>query len=220
MKDPRQAIAAIQRNAQMQAKLIEDLLEMNKLASGTVRLELVTVSICVAVVEAAVQALKPTADAKGVKLSPSSSHAVPEITADGRPAAADPLEPAAQRHQVHAGGRAGPGHWRDTRPIRAWTIAVRTPVRGSRRTFCRSCSIGSGRPTRRPPAAPGAWVSGSRSRSTSSSCTAAPFRPPSPGPGLRLDVPRALAVAEDPDARLPEPSGGHGNLAVLDSGPI
>ena len=40
VRDPEQAMAVIQRNAQVQAKLIEDLLEMNKLTSGTVRLEI------------------------------------------------------------------------------------------------------------------------------------------------------------------------------------
>ena len=43
VKDPDQAMAVIQRNAQVQAKLIEDLLEMNKLTSGTARLEIGTV---------------------------------------------------------------------------------------------------------------------------------------------------------------------------------
>jgi len=73
----------IQRNAQVQAKLIEDLLEMNKLASGTVRLELGSVDV-VAIADAAVQALKPTAMTKGVQLLCSSEQAVPLITADGR----------------------------------------------------------------------------------------------------------------------------------------
>ena len=39
VRDPDQAMTVIQRNAQLQAKLIEDLLEMNKLTSGTARLE-------------------------------------------------------------------------------------------------------------------------------------------------------------------------------------
>ena len=42
-------MAVIQRNAQVQAKLIEDLLEMNKLTSGTVRLEIALVDVGAAV---------------------------------------------------------------------------------------------------------------------------------------------------------------------------
>jgi PAS domain S-box-containing protein len=83
VKDPGHAIAAIQRNAQMQAKLIEDLLEMNKLASGSLSLEMGRVDLT-SVVDAAVQALKPTADTKGVRLVAELGHQAPEITADGR----------------------------------------------------------------------------------------------------------------------------------------
>jgi PAS domain S-box-containing protein len=83
VRDQQQALGVIQRNAQVQAKLIEDLLEMNKLASGTVRLELASVDV-VAVVDAAVQAVGPTAIAKGVKLSFTGGGTVPWITADGR----------------------------------------------------------------------------------------------------------------------------------------
>ena len=45
----------IQRNAQVQAKLIEDLLEMNKLTSGTDRLDVARVDVKTAV-ESALQA--------------------------------------------------------------------------------------------------------------------------------------------------------------------
>ena len=48
-------------------KLIEDLLEMNKLMSGTVRLEIAPVDVS-ASVDGAIQALQPAADAKGVQL--------------------------------------------------------------------------------------------------------------------------------------------------------
>ncbi len=68
VKDPDQAMAVIQRNAQLQAKLIEDLLEMNKLTSGTARLELAPLDVGAAV-DATMESLKPTADAKGVRLT-------------------------------------------------------------------------------------------------------------------------------------------------------
>ena len=83
VKDPEQAMAVIQRNAQAQAKLIEDLLEMNKLASGTVRLESAPLDVGAAI-EATVESLKPTADAKGVHLDVSRDSTVPRIHADGR----------------------------------------------------------------------------------------------------------------------------------------
>jgi PAS domain S-box-containing protein len=83
VRDPAQAMAAIQRNASIQAKLIEDLLEMTKLTSGTVRLELGSVDLGGAV-QSAMQALKPTADAKGVSLESVVDGAVPRIQADER----------------------------------------------------------------------------------------------------------------------------------------
>jgi PAS domain S-box-containing protein len=83
VRDPAQAMAAIQRNASIQAKLIEDLLEMNKLTSGTVRLELAPVDLGTAV-DSALQALKPTADTKGVLLSADIESQLPHIQADER----------------------------------------------------------------------------------------------------------------------------------------
>jgi signal transduction histidine kinase len=76
-------MAVIQRNAQMQAKLIEDLLEMNKLASGTVRLEVAPLDVG-AVIAGTIESLKPTADAKGVHLETRRESPLPWIHADGR----------------------------------------------------------------------------------------------------------------------------------------
>ena len=76
-------MAVIQRNAQVQAKLIEDLLEVNKLTSGTVRLEIGPLDVGAAV-DAAIESLKPTADTKGVHLSVERDDVLPRISADGR----------------------------------------------------------------------------------------------------------------------------------------
>lgn len=83
VKDPAEAMAVIQRNAQMQAKLIEDLLEMNKLTSGTITLEFERVSLTTAV-ETAIQSIRPTADTKGVQLSVTFEPDLPELCADAR----------------------------------------------------------------------------------------------------------------------------------------
>jgi PAS domain S-box-containing protein len=83
VRDPAKAIAVIQRNAQMQAKLIEDLLEMNKLTSGTARLDVTLVDVK-STVDSALQALQPTAEAKGIRLTASIDPVVPQMSADGR----------------------------------------------------------------------------------------------------------------------------------------
>ena len=67
----------------MQAKLIEDLLEVNKLTSGTVRLEIGPLDIGAAV-EAAIESLQPTAETKGVRLSMTRDNVPLRISADGR----------------------------------------------------------------------------------------------------------------------------------------
>ena len=57
----------IGRNARAQAKLIEDLLDMSRIVSGKVRLDVQPTELT-PVVEAAVESLRPSADAKGIRL--------------------------------------------------------------------------------------------------------------------------------------------------------
>jgi signal transduction histidine kinase/DNA-binding response OmpR family regulator len=83
LRSPEKAIAVIERNAQLQARLIEDLLEMNKLTSGTVRLDIAPLDL-VATLDAAMDSLKPTAETKDVRLAVERPTTMPRIPADGR----------------------------------------------------------------------------------------------------------------------------------------
>lgn len=67
IRDTRSVLAVVQRNAQIQAKLIDDLLDMNRLLSGNLRFELVPVNVGTTV-QTTLQGLQPAADAKGVQL--------------------------------------------------------------------------------------------------------------------------------------------------------
>ena len=58
---------AIARNAKAQARLIDDLLDMNRIVSGKLRLEVQPTDLA-SVVEAAVEAARPSAEAKGIRL--------------------------------------------------------------------------------------------------------------------------------------------------------
>ncbi|WP_437517842.1 ATP-binding protein [Sorangium sp. So ce1099] len=60
-------LAVIERNARSQARLIEDILDVSRIISGKVRLERQLVDLD-AVIGAAVDSLRPAADAKGVAL--------------------------------------------------------------------------------------------------------------------------------------------------------
>ncbi len=62
-----QGLATIERNAKAQSRLIEDLLDVSRIISGNLLLDLASVNL-VAIVEAAVEAIRPAALAKGVRL--------------------------------------------------------------------------------------------------------------------------------------------------------
>ena len=78
VRDRGAALATIQRNAQLQARLIDDLLDMNRLLSGNVRLDLTPVDIG-ATLRLASEGLRPAAVAKGVNVT--TSIGAPGITA-------------------------------------------------------------------------------------------------------------------------------------------
>ncbi|HEV2914815.1 MAG TPA: ATP-binding protein [Pyrinomonadaceae bacterium] len=61
------AVAAIERNAESQAQLIEDLLDFSRIISGKLRLDVGRVELG-SVVEAAIDVVRPAADAKGIRL--------------------------------------------------------------------------------------------------------------------------------------------------------
>jgi signal transduction histidine kinase len=77
------ALIIVQRNAQIQAKLIDDLLDMNRLLSGNLRIELAPVDIG-GTVGTTIQGLQPAADAKGQSLTSVIEPPAIEVLADGR----------------------------------------------------------------------------------------------------------------------------------------
>ncbi len=65
--DYREGLQVIERNARAQARIIDDLLDMNRIMSGKVRLDVQSINLA-AVVEAAIETVRPAADAKSVRL--------------------------------------------------------------------------------------------------------------------------------------------------------
>jgi PAS domain S-box-containing protein len=61
------AIETIERNARSQARLIDDLLDVSRIITGNLRLDLHPLNLA-PIVDAALDALRPTADAKGIQL--------------------------------------------------------------------------------------------------------------------------------------------------------
>jgi signal transduction histidine kinase len=77
----RTPLGAIQRNARHQVKLIEDLLDVSRIVTGKMRLDLKLVDP-VGIVEAALEVVRPAAEAKGVALAASLAAGVGPIVAD------------------------------------------------------------------------------------------------------------------------------------------
>ena len=65
--DLAKGLETIERNARVQTQLIEDLLDMSRITSGKLRLDIHT-TMPVAFIEAAVETVRPSAEAKGLRL--------------------------------------------------------------------------------------------------------------------------------------------------------
>ncbi len=77
----RRALEVIDRNARAQVQLIDDLLDLSRITTGKMRLELQQVSV-VPIVEAAVETARPAADAKGIRLKAILEHVQAAVNAD------------------------------------------------------------------------------------------------------------------------------------------
>jgi len=75
------ALEVIERNAKAQARLIEDLLDVSRIITGKVRLELHPLHVG-PVAQTAIEALRPAAEAKGVQLHASIDPAVGHVMGD------------------------------------------------------------------------------------------------------------------------------------------
>jgi PAS domain S-box-containing protein len=82
VRDPQSALEVVQRNARIQARLIDDLLDMNRLVSGHLQLEVGVVDLN-GIVRATVQGLQPAADAKKVRLEVATD-GLAEVAGDAR----------------------------------------------------------------------------------------------------------------------------------------
>lgn len=80
-EDIHRGLETIERNARAQNKLIEDLLEMSSIISGKVRLDMQQLDVA-SLIEAAVESVKPTAQAKGVALKKRIAPNISPITGD------------------------------------------------------------------------------------------------------------------------------------------
>jgi hypothetical protein len=168
----------IARNTRLQAQLIMDLLDVSRIVSGKIHLELDRVDLG-PIVQASIEALEPTADEKGVTLTAQVDPDPTPILGDPVTLAAGRLEPGVERGQVHA-----PGGTVAIAMRRAGDNALVTVTDSGWAFDPRSCPRsssgfrqGAGMTTRRH----GGLGSGCRSPSTWWSCMAARFAHPAQG---------------------------------------
>jgi PAS domain S-box-containing protein len=76
------ALATIERNARAQAQLIEDLLDVSRLITGKLRLDIAPVDLA-AVVDAAAEVVRPSAQARGIELEVVVEHRPILLLGDG-----------------------------------------------------------------------------------------------------------------------------------------
>ncbi len=191
------AIDAIERNAAALQQLVNDLLDVSRVVSGRLRLDVQPVALP-DVVAAAIDAIRPAAHAKNIAVVTNMDEGELRRVGRRRPPAAGDLEPAVQRRPLHAGGRIASTS-RCRAPAPASRSSCATPDPASTPRFCRTPSSASARapPARR--ARTAASGSGWRSSGTSSSCTAARSRrsnnTPAPGATFRIVLPARSAAA-------------------------
>ena len=163
---------SIERNAQAQTQLVNDLLDVSRAISGKVRLD-VAAGRSQPGRRGGGRSMQPAADAKGIR---STAMLDPSAGADRRrprSPAAGGLEPAVERDQVHARAAAG-----SSVALRAGESHVEIAVSDTGAgidagSSCRTSSIGSVRPTPARRVSMAASGSAWRSSGTWSSCTAA-----------------------------------------------
>jgi PAS domain S-box-containing protein len=80
-KTVERAVEVIDRNASAQLTLISDMLDMARIATGKVRLDISDLDLC-AIALAAIDVVRPAADAKGVKLITELAPRIPPIAGD------------------------------------------------------------------------------------------------------------------------------------------
>jgi PAS domain S-box-containing protein len=79
--DTRRALDVIERNAVAQARLIDDLLDVSRIITGKIRLQVEPVDMA-GVVNAALDSIEPTAEARGLRLSAEVASGLPRVSGD------------------------------------------------------------------------------------------------------------------------------------------
>ncbi len=223
------AIAVVKRNSEALGQIIADVLDVSRITSGKLRLDVRPVDL-EDILRNAIATMQPAADAKGVSLALQVDPTVARATGDP-----DRLQQVVWNLLSNAvkftprGGHVQIG-LEQTRGLRSIS-SCETMVKASIRRFCRTSSSDSDWPTADRRASTAGWAWAWRSSGSWSSCTAEASRPTSDGPGkgatFRVRLPRTIAESRraareakvftpPPDQELPRLLRGVRILAVDD----
>ncbi len=106
--DVHRGLEIIERNARTQTQLIDDLLDMNRIIAGKMQLDVQPVDP-VTIIEGALETVRPAAEAKGIRLEKLLDPSTGPVVGDPNRLQQVLVEPALERHQVHAQGRQSAG---------------------------------------------------------------------------------------------------------------
>ena len=185
--DPRtveRGLEVIERNARAQSQMISDLLDMSRIVSGKMRLEVAPVDLA-AVIEGAVESVRLAADAKGLHLVEAIDRSTGVLTGDPdrlRQVVWNLLSNAIKFTPAGGTVRIDLAPSAPAAPDGGVEIRVSDSGQGFAPAFLPISSTVSARRTPRSPGARAGSASGCRSSSSSSSSTAAPSAPRAPAP--------------------------------------
>ena len=173
-------IETVERNAHWLTQIVDDVLDVSRIISGKIRLDVQQVDLA-SVVNNAVATVQPAADAKGVRVQGLIDPSTRAVSGDP-----DRLQQVVWNLVSNAvkftpkGGRVQVRSNASTRTSRSSSA---TPASAFARTSCRWCSSASARPIPDRRGKPAGWAWASPSFATSSKCMAAPSRRTAPGRG-------------------------------------
>jgi two-component system, sensor histidine kinase len=164
------ALEKIERNAQAQSRLVEDLLEVSRFTTGKFRLGRLPIDL-VTIINQAIETSRPDAESRGITIERQFDLASAPLTGDP-----DRLQQVVWNLLSNA-VKFSRCSSACARTETTTNCASPTTASASARRSCRTCSSPSARPMPRPRGRTAAWVSVSRSCGASSICTADASKP-------------------------------------------
>ena len=204
--DTSRAIDVIERNAHLQAQLIDDLLDVSRIVSGKLRMDLRPIDLR-GVVEAALDAVRTAAEKRRVTLAVELGSEAVRVVGDPErlqqvvwnlAANAVKFSPEDGCVQVHL----------DLGPMPSLSGSA-TMAWASARNSCPTCSIGSSRPRRGARGPMAGWGWGSPSCGTSCRPTAEPPKPRATGSGAGRPSPSSFRARAYRNTRRRPPPRPH-----------